>query len=148
MSDEIVVVPFNFGANKPNDSVSVPKKSITVIYQTIRDDDLYDDVYRGKLLTRIVKLGLEILADEPIGDIVDRWAEARGPQIARFTRLPTNMDGDDVLVAVNVSNVTDVRPVSPNTYADGYSTLIFMGGLKVAVTEDPGVVKARLGWNI
>ncbi|MFD2265412.1 hypothetical protein ACFSM5_21090 [Lacibacterium aquatile] len=148
MTTQITVVPFNFGAALPNDPVEIQKTNIALIHQTTRDDDIYDKVYRAKLLTRIVKSGLEVLVDESTSDIVDRWEDSPNLpalKIARFTRKPFNMPGDETLVAVRISAVSDVLPVAPIEYPD-YKTLIIMGGLRVPVTETPDEVKRLLGW--
>jgi|GEM_PF-5749045 len=141
---QITVTPYAFGHPEPNEPVTITTAGIIAMYQTVRDDDIFDDEYRGKLLTRILRSGLEIVTDEPVADVIGRWAADDSLKLAWLSRAPTDKPGDDPVVAVNASRVTDVRAVPADRYAAAYRTLVFFGGVRVAVVEEPDEVRRRL----
>lgn len=142
---EVTVTPYNFGADVPNDPVSIPAKAITMVYQTVRDDNIFDNLYRGTLLTRIIKPGLEVLTQEVLSNVLAQWAATPGLNLVKFHRLATDYPGDDTTVCVKAEAVTDMIPVPQGVYEKGYNTLIVLGGIRIVVTEELAAVKAALG---
>ena len=140
----LAVTPYHFGAPEANEPVEIDSAGINFIFQTIRDDDIFDDEYRGIVLTRIVRSGLEIITDEPVSDVVARWESDGALTLVRFSRKPTDKPGDDPLVCVNSARVTDVRPVPAGVYDDGNKTIIMFGGVQVLVTQDTDTVRGAL----
>ena len=142
---EVTVTPYNFGADVPNDPVNIPAKAIALVYQTVRDDNIFDNIYHGTLLTRIIKPGLEVLTQEALRDVLAQWAANSELNLVKFHRLATSYPGDDTTVCVKADAVTDVRRIPEGVYEKGYNTLIVLGGIRIVVTEELAAVKAALG---
>jgi hypothetical protein len=85
------------------------------------------------------------MTDANMQDLIKDWESNINDSVIRFTRLPTVNVDDDRTIAVSKSSVTDTRPIPPGVYENGYQTLIFLGSLRIAVTEDPKTVDALLG---
>lgn len=143
MGRMIKIDPYTFGGrNLPSDEVEAD--DINLMYQTVRDADMNDQIYTPKLLVRVVRTGLELYSDTPVRDLISDWERNTNNVIVQFTRLPTVYLGDDTTIALSKAAVTDVRTAPPGVYAEGYSTLVLLGGIRVVVTEEISTVMDRL----